>query len=243
MKPLIGMSSYRETATWNGVWTSPADLLPVSYTDSVERAGGIPVLLPPSDPTTAEGVVSRLDGLVITGGPDVDPGRYGADRHPNTEAPRPDRDAWELALLDAAAVIGLPTLGICRGAQVMAVHGGGTLHQHVPDVVGHQQHSGTGSVFSETTAAVDPGSVVHALIGPRAVVSCHHHQAIDAHPGFRVTARSADGTIEAIEQAGERFYLGVQWHPEERQDAGLFAGLVTAAAGYAERSQPAAPRS
>lgn len=238
MKPLIGLSSYREHATWNVVWSGPADLLPVSYTGSVERSGGIPVMLPPSGPEAAEAVVGRLDGLIITGGPDVDPERYGAVRHRQTQSPRPDRDVWEFALLDAAAAIGLPTLGICRGAQAMAVHAGGTLHQHLPDVVGHEQHSGDGSTFSETAADVDPGSVIHSLIGPRAVVSCHHHQAIDAHPGFEVTARSADGTIEAIEQPGERFCLGVQWHPEERQDAGLFAGLVTAAAGYAGRSRP-----
>ncbi|GAB3914617.1 gamma-glutamyl-gamma-aminobutyrate hydrolase [Microlunatus endophyticus] len=242
--PVIGLSCYREDATW-GVWTTPADLLPRTYTGSVERAGGLPVMLPAAAPALASAIVARLDGLIITGGPDVDPARYDTAPHPRTQASRPDRDAWELALLDAAAAIGLPTLGICRGAQVMAVHGGGTLHQHVPELIGHEQHSGDGSTFTETTATVDPASRVAALIGPRiddwcAAVSCHHHQAIDSHPGFTVSARSADGTVEAIEQEGDRFYLGVQWHPEERQDAGLFVGLVTAAAEYAGRSQPAA---
>lgn len=240
--PVIGLSCYREDASWD-VWVTPADLLPLTYTGSVERAGGVPVLLPAAEPSAAATIVSRLDGLIITGGQDVDPAHYHQDRHPRTEASRPDRDSWELALLDAAAAIGLPTLGICRGAQVMAVHRGGRLHQHLPEVVGHELHSGSGPTFTETTATVDPDSLVASLIGPRAVVSCHHHQAIDAHPGFTVSARSDDGTIEAIEERGQRFCLGVQWHPEERQDAGLFAGLVTAAAEYAGRSRPAAPRS
>ena len=240
--PVIGLSCYREDASW-GIWVTPADLLPLTYTGAVERAGGLPVLLPAAAPQAAATIVARLDGLIITGGPDVDPARYRADTHPQTEASSPERDTWEPALLDAAAATGLPTLAICRGAQVMAVHAGGSLHQHLPELVGHEQHSGDGPTFTDTTASVEADSLVASLIGPRAVVSCHHHQAIDSHPGFRVSARSDDGTIEAIEQPGTRFYLGVQWHPEERQDAGLFAGLVTAAAGYAGRSRPVAPRS
>ena len=135
MEPLIGLSTYREQARW-GVWDQPADLLPTTYADAVAAAGGVPVLLAPQDPASAAAVVARLDGLVVTGGADVDPARYAAEPHPRTAGWRADRDAWELALLDAADARGLPVLGICRGMQVMAVHAGGSLEQHLPDTVG-----------------------------------------------------------------------------------------------------------
>src|SRR4051795_12267310 len=148
MRPLIGLSTYREQARW-GVWDQPADLLPTSYADAVARAGGVPLLLPPVDPTGAPEAVSRLDALVVCGGADVDPGRYGATPHPRTVSWRHDRDAWELALLDAADARDLPVLGICRGMQVMAVHRGGSLEQHVPDAVGHEGHSPGGDTFGD----------------------------------------------------------------------------------------------
>ena len=228
MSPLIGLSTYREPARW-GVWDQPADLLPTTYADSVIAAGGIPVLLPPQDPTGAEDVVARLDGLVITGGADVDPGRYGEHPHARTLNWRTDRDAWELALLDAADHQGLPVLGICRGMQVMAVHAGGRLDQHVPDTVGHDTHSPTGPDFGDVEVHTSPGTRLRMLVGDRTPVGCHHHQAVAAHPGYVAAAYAADGTLEALEADGERFSIGVQWHPETRADAGLFAGLVAAA--------------
>ncbi|HET9761447.1 MAG TPA: gamma-glutamyl-gamma-aminobutyrate hydrolase family protein, partial [Nocardioidaceae bacterium] len=130
VQPLVGLSTYREQARW-GVWDQRADLLPTQYADAVRRAGGVPVLLPPQEPGAAAAVVTRLDALVVTGGADVDPGRYGAEPHAATVAWRTDRDAWELALLDAADARDLPVLGICRGMQVMAVHRGGRLVQHL----------------------------------------------------------------------------------------------------------------
>ncbi|MDP2773833.1 MAG: gamma-glutamyl-gamma-aminobutyrate hydrolase family protein, partial [Nocardioides sp.] len=145
--PVIGLTTYREQATW-GVWHQPADLLPTQYADAVTATGGLPVLLPPVAVTgAADEVVARLDGLVVTGGADVDPARYGAEPHPRTAGWRPDRDAWESALLDAAAAVGLPLLGVCRGMQLMAVHAGGELDQHTPDLVGHEQHSPGGDEF------------------------------------------------------------------------------------------------
>lgn len=234
MKPVIGLSSYRVGAQW-GVWDGEAVLLPTTYTDAIESAGGIPLLLPPPqsdapDPAAAAAaVLDRVDGLVITGGPDVDPAAYGADPHPDTEPPTGTRDSWELALLTAADDRGLPVLGICRGVQVMAVHAGGSLHQHVPDLIGTTAHSPGGADYGTVEVAVDAGSRLGGLVGDVLKVSCHHHQAIDRHPGLTVTARSADGVIEAVEAPGERFYLGVQWHPEERSDAGLFGGFIRAA--------------
>jgi putative glutamine amidotransferase len=173
--------------------------------------------------------MSRLDGLVVTGGADVDPGRYGAEPHPQTVTWRTDRDAWELALLDAADTRGLPVLGICRGMQVIAVHAGGALDQHLPDSVGHETHSPGGPEFGDVDVETQHGSRLRMLVGERAGVACHHHQAVVEHPGLTATAYAADGTVEAIEAPGDRFVVAVQWHPETRADAGLFAGLVAAA--------------
>ena len=233
-RPVIGLTAYREKAEW-GVWSTQADLLPSVYSWAIEEAGGVPVLLPASSGAqAADSVVRRLDGLVISGGADVSPERYGEQPHERTTAWRDDRDGWELSLLDAAAARALPTLGICRGMQVMAVAAGGRLHQHVPDVVGHAQHSPGGDEFGEIGVRVSPDSFLHGLVaGERLTVRCHHHQAVETHPGYTAVAWAEDGTLEAMECPGERFCLAVQWHPEMVADAGLFRGLVRAAVGHA----------
>ncbi|MGI8899426.1 MAG: gamma-glutamyl-gamma-aminobutyrate hydrolase family protein, partial [Nocardioides sp.] len=220
----------REQARW-GVWDVRADLLPSQYADAVERAGAVPVLLPPQDPVAATAVVARLDGLVISGGADVEPTRYGAEPHPRTARWREDRDAWELALLDAADARLLPVLGICRGMQVMAVHRGGSLDQHTPDLVGHEDHSPGGDAYGDIDVSTRGGSQLARLLGERHKVGCHHHQSVREHPGYVPAAFAADGTLEAMEAIGDRFELAVQWHPETRADAGLFRGLVEAARG------------
>ena len=237
--PLIGLTTYREQAAW-GVWDQRADLLPTQYAAAVEATGGVPVLLPPVSAGSTTGiagaaaaVVARLDGLVISGGADVDPERYGEQAHPRTASWRADRDAWESALLDAADAIGLPVLGVCRGMQVMAVHAGGALDQHVPDLVDHEQHSPGGDEFGAIEVTTTPGSRLAGLVGDRLSVNCHHHQGVRTHPGFDAAAHAADGTLEAMEATGERFCVGVQWHPETAADAGLLAGLVRAAASHA----------
>jgi putative glutamine amidotransferase len=235
MSPLIGLTTYREDAAW-GVWHQRADLLPAQYAAAVVSCGGVPVLLPPTDaPEAAASVVSRLDGLVISGGADIDPSRYGADAHPRTAAWRPDRDAWELALLDAADAApggGLPVLGVCRGMQVMAVHAGGRLDQHTPDLVGHEDHSPGGDQFGAVPVHTEPGTRMASLVGGTLTVNCHHHQSVADHPGFAASAHAADGTLEAMEAPGDRFCVAVQWHPETAADVGLLAGLVQAAAAY-----------
>ncbi len=227
-RPLIGLTTYRERAAW-GAWNLTADLLPAVYARSVEAAGGIAVLLPPQS-ELASPVVERLDGLIISGGADVDPDRYARPPHPLTGGLRPDRDTWELSLLEAAQQAGLPTLGICRGLQVMAVHAGGQLQQHVPDVVGHDEHSPGPNSFGWTSVRTTAGSLTRRLVGEDLQVSCHHHQAVSEHPGLIASARAADGTIEGIEHPDRPFWLAVQWHPENGDDYGLFLGLVTAAA-------------
>lgn len=230
--PLIGLTTYREDAAW-GVWHQRADVLPAQYAAAVEATGGIPVLLPPvAQPGAADAVVARLDGLVISGGADVDPERYGATPHQRTAGWRPDRDAWELALLDAAEAVALPVLGVCRGMQLMAVHAGGKLDQHTPDLVGHEQHSPGGDVFGDIDVTTVGGTRVAGLVGDTLRVSCHHHQSVASHPGYLPAAHAADGTLEAMEAAGDRFCVAVQWHPETAEDVGLLAGLVRAAAAY-----------
>ena len=233
--PVIGLTTYREQAAW-GVWQQRADVLPAQYAAAVEATGGVPLLLPPvAQEGAADSVVARIDGLVISGGADVDPGRYGADPHPRTAAWRPDRDAWEAALLDAAEAAGLPVLGVCRGMQVMAVHAGGVLDQHTPDLVGHEQHSPGGDRFGRIEVATVPATRVAGLLGDALSVSCHHHQSVRRHPGYVAAAHAADGTLEAMERAGDRFCVAVQWHPETAADVGLLAGLVRAAAEHASR--------
>jgi putative glutamine amidotransferase len=232
VKPLIGITTYREQASW-GVWDQPADLLHVEYADAVARAGGVPVLLPPAtdDPDAARAVVHSVAGLVVAGGADVEPTRYREEPHPRTSSWRRDRDAWELALLTAAEEVGLPTFGVCRGMQVMAVAAGGSLHQHTPDVVGHEQHSPGGAAFGVVDVHTAADTIVARVLGPDVRSHCHHHQSVRTHPGYVATAWAEDGTVEAMESDGgsDRFCLAVQWHPEMIRDQRLFDALVEAA--------------
>lgn len=228
-RPVIGVTAYGEQARY-GVWDHEAVLLPRTYSDVVIAAGGVPVLLPPVPESAA--AVDRLDAVVLAGGPDVGPDRYGAAPHPRTGAPRPERDAAELAVLHRALERGIPVLGVCRGAQILNVGLGGTLVQHVPDAVGHTGHNPSPGVFGTVEVALEPGSRTGAALGPRATVRCHHHQALDRlADGLVVTGRATDGLVEAVERAGAPWVVGVQWHPEEvATDVRLMSALVRAAA-------------
>ena len=177
--------------------------------------------------------MARLDGLIVAGGADVDPARYGQQPHQRTAGWSVDRDAWEAALLAAAAHADLPVLGICRGMQLMAAEAGGVLDQHTPDVVGHTRVTARRpGVFGATEVLIDAGSRVAGMLGDRVSVPCHHHQSVRDHPGFAAVARAADGTVEAMEAPGERFCVAVQWHPEKGAELALFRGLVAAAARH-----------
>ena len=233
-RPVVGLTTYREEAAW-GVWRQRADLLHAEYADAIVAAGGVPVLLPPASGSalSARAIVSRLDALVVSGGADVDPAQYGEEPHERTAGWREDRDAWELALLTAADEVQLPVLGVCRGMQLMAVAAGGALDQHTPDVVGHEEHSPGGDVFGRLTIRTRAGSRVQAAEGDAVAALCHHHQSVRSHPGYDASAWAPDETVEAMEAAGDRFCVGVQWHPEMGRDQGLFSALVAAAAGRA----------
>jgi anthranilate synthase component 2/putative glutamine amidotransferase len=227
MRPLIGISSYREQARW-GYWDVPAVLLPAAYADAVAEAGGEPVLLPTA--AVSVDVVARLDGLVLAGGADVDPARYGEEPGSHTIATRPDRDASEVAVLQAALDRDLPLLAICRGMQLLDVVLGGSLVQHLPGVAGTQPHQLGPGVYAERKVRTAPGTVLDALLGPVTTVNCHHHQALDRiAPELTPSAWAEDGVVEGVEAAGRRFCLGVQWHPETSEDPRLFEGLVAAA--------------
>ena len=235
--PLIGVTSYLEQAQ-TGVWDVQASFLPRVYLDAVTDVGGIAIVLPPqpATPEIARSIVARLDGLILSGGADVDPARYGQPAHERTGAPRTDRDAFEAALVEAAIEAQLPLLGICRGAQVINVELGGTLIQHLPDVVGDDRYQAGKGVFNEIDIEVDPGSRIADLLGEDRIAraSLYHHQAIEElASGVTATSRTADGVIESIELDALPFGVAVQWHPEEnREDRRLFAGLVAAACDY-----------
>ncbi|MFG2136782.1 gamma-glutamyl-gamma-aminobutyrate hydrolase family protein [Streptomyces sp. NPDC048650] len=225
-QPLIGISTYQEEARW-GVWALPAALVPAGYPRLVQRSGGLPALLPPGDPATAAATVARLDGLVIAGGADVEPARYGAEPHPRTGPPALDRDAWELALIEAALAGGVPLLGICRGLQLLNVALGGTLVQHLDD------HAGPPGVFGHHAVKPVPGTLLDRTLPEPVSVPTYHHQAVDRiGRGLVASAFAEDGTVEAVELPGpDGFVLAVQWHPEAGDDPRVMQALVAAARG------------
>lgn len=237
--PIVGLTAYVDRAQM-GVWDIRASLLPTNYLQGVTMTGGIGVLLPPQpvDKNIANRVLDSLDALVITGGYDLDPAAYGQQPHPSTDQPRGDRDAWEFALLRGALDRGLPVLGICRGAQVLNVALGGTLHQHLPDVLGHDGHRAGNGVFTRLPVRTAAGSRLAALVGESTAAPCYHHQAIDkVGEGLVVSAWDPDGVVEALELPGAPFVLAVQWHPEQSlDDLRLFAAIVDAARSYAARA-------
>ena len=228
--PIIGISTYREPASWLAWDQVPAVLVPMRYVDAVRAGGGIPVLLPPLGPgDDAAKLAGRLDGIVLAGGSDVNPARYGEHPHPRTTGWRDDRDVSEFALLDAADDLGLPVLGICRGMQVMAARAGGHLIQHVPDVTGNDAHSPGPALYGPVQVTTVPGTRIAAIVGDTLIAPCHHHQAVADHPGFVLGAAAADGIPEAMELPGDRFVMAVQWHPETDTDIRLFTALAVAA--------------
>jgi len=238
-KPIIGVTTYLERAV-SGVWDVRATFLPEVYLQGVTEAGGIAVLLPPQEPDAHDvaRVLDGLDGLVLTGGKDVDPARYGREPHPATDEPRRDRDAWEDALLRSAIAAKLPLLAICRGMQLLNVSLGGTLVQHLPDVIGSDRYNLGGGAFASNPVDVEPGSRLASILGDerRIVVQSYHHQALDrVADGLAVTARGEDGVIQAVELDAVPYGVAVQWHPEEdRHDRRLFASLVDAARTHME---------
>ena len=232
-RPTVGITAAVETVNY-GPWRDVrAAISSLGYPDAVLRAGGRPVLLVPNRPDTErpEEALSSLDALIISGGAgDLDPALYGEEPHPETKGVDPERDAYELALVRASRETGLPTLGVCRGMQVINLAYGGTLHQHLPDVVGHEGHRARGT-FTDHEVSVKADSLAAraagADSGAEAVKSCHHQGVREVGEGLEATARSTlDDAIEAVEDAGHPFMLGVLWHPEEDEKSALIGALV-----------------
>jgi putative glutamine amidotransferase len=231
-QPVIGLTSYLEPAKW-GAWDQPAALIPWNYVNKLQAAGASVVILPP-DANNHE-AISRLDGLVMAGGADIEPARYGAAHQEGTDKPRIERDASELGLYRAAREANLPVFGICRGLQIMAVAHGGSLHQHLPDVVGNTLHRDAPGTFNNHGATFTPGSLIAGLVGATEVtVNSSHHQAVNSPGDLTVTGYAEDGTIEVCEDPSAEFVLGVQWHPEfsndEQVSENLFRAFVKACA-------------
>lgn len=232
-KPLIGITTYVVPAKWS-YWDQEAALVPAAYVQAVQQAGGRAFLVPPAEDAVEE-TLDGLDGLVFSGGSDLDPELYGQEAHEETLGIVRDRDEAELALLEGALERDMPVLAICRGSQVLNVARGGDLLQHLPDVVGDEKHKHTPGVFADHDVDLVAGTRVQSLLGDRAPVKSHHHQGFGRlGEGLRESARADDGTVEAVEDPSQRFALGVLWHPEAGEDLALFQGLVDEARRYAE---------
>lgn len=234
VRPLIGLTSYLEEAGTDGCGRVSSAFLPEAYFAPLLAAGAIPVLLPPQPVLNGvvEQLVSTLDGLLVPGGWDVDPARYGQEAHPATDSPRLARDEWELALILEAIRQDVPLLTICRGEQLLNVALGGTLHQHLPDVVGDGIYQLGGHKFNSIQVEVKADSLLKRLLGEEsATVPVSHHQAVDRlGDGLIAAAWSEDQIVEAIEHPGQSFCLGVQWHPEQLpEEEALFRAFVAAA--------------
>jgi putative glutamine amidotransferase len=230
-RPVVGITTYVTPAQF-GAWDEEAALVPAIYVRAVERSGGRPMLVPPSEDGVEE-TLDSLDAVIFSGGSDLDPDLYGQEPHPETRGIVPERDRAELALLQAALARDMPVLAICRGSQVLNVAAGGGLVQHLPDDVGHERHKHTPGVFADHDVVVDESTRLGGLLGPHASVKSHHHQGFGRlGAGLRPAAHADDGAVEAVEDPSRRFALGVLWHPEAGKDMKLFEALIEEAARY-----------
>jgi len=237
-RPIIGICSAIERVSWSA-WQLFANVSPRSYSLTVQAAGGMALLLPPDDAAAerpAE-LLDLIDGLMLAGGSDIDPASYGAVPHPETRGTWPERDRFELALTHAALERDMPVLGICRGLQLLNVACGGTLVQHLPDLVGHDDHRHTPGVFGDHEVRLQEGTLAaRAVAAERAAVKSHHHQGVD-ELGERLVAvgwSDVDDTIEAVELPDKTYALGVLWHPEEDERSNVIGSLVEASRAHAE---------
>ena len=228
----VGICAAVERARW-GVWDQTIALAPLGYAKAVQGAGGLALLLHPDGrEEAADELLGHIDALLLAGGADVDPGTYGADAHPETKNTRPNRDAFEVAMTQKALERGMPVLGVCRGMHMLNVALGGTLIQHLPDLVGHNDHRHTPGAFGDHDVRLEPGSLAARAIGAeRTGVKSHHHQGLDRlGEGLVATGWSEpDEVVEAIELEGPHYALGVLWHPEEDDRSRVIGSLVAAA--------------
>jgi putative glutamine amidotransferase len=233
VRPVIGVTSYVEPASWSHWRDVPAALVPHAYVRQIVGAGGLALVVPPlpedADEDDAREVLARVDGLIIAGGVDVDPGRYGHEPHPLAQRPRPDRDGSEILLARVTEADDMPLLGVCRGMQVMAVTAGGSLDQHLPDLLGATTHAPGVGMYGTHLVRPAAGTLVGSILGEQVTVATYHHQGVAKAPGYVSSAWADDGILEAIEDPNAAFRVGVQWHPEAGDDPRLFQRLVEVA--------------
>ena len=202
-------------------------MVPANYPRAIRRAGGIPILLTESD--DVETLLDRLDGIIIAGGRDVDPARYGEEPHERTDNLRPEQDTWESSLIAAAIKRDLPLLCVCRGHQLLAVERGGRLYQHLPETPGYEKHGATGGKWSNHTVEIDPNSRLGSILGTNVIGNSGHHQGVADAGDLTIVGRAEDGLIEAVELPGASFLLSMQWHPEMLNQTKVFDALIEAA--------------
>lgn len=234
MRPIIGITTYITPAHWS-YWELEAALIPADYVYAIDRAGGRPLLVPPTTGGVEE-TLDILDGIIFTGGSDVDPELYGAEPHPETFGVHRLRDDAEIELLRGALERDLPLLGICRGIQVLNVALGGDLNQHLPELVGSDEHKhNPPGEFVEHEIQIEPGTKLARALGPHTRIKSHHHQGVHRlGSGLVEAAHADDGTVEAIEVPDRQFAVGVLWHPEAGTDTALADAFVEEARRYAE---------
>jgi putative glutamine amidotransferase len=237
--PVIGICAAVERVSWRAWRDVPSSVTPLSYSHAVQAAGGLALLLPPDDAVAErpDALLDLIDGLMLAGGSDVDPASYGARPHRETRGTSPERDRFELALTHRAIERELPVLGICRGMQLLNVACGGTLDQHVPAAVGHEEHRPALGQFGDHEVQLESGSLAARAVGAETTaVKSHHHQGIgELGEGLTATGWSAeDGIVEAIELEGQQYALGVLWHPEQDERSRVVGTLVEAARARSE---------
>jgi len=240
-RPIIGITGELEAARW-GNWIREAVVSPVSYTRAVDRAGGTPVILPPVPATSVPVLIAGLSGLLLTGGRDVDPSLYDEAPHQQTDLPDHRRDRFELILTRAAIEADLPFLAIGRGMHILNVARGGTLTQHLPDRLGNESHKPDPVKMTTHDLKIAAASKLSGVLGENAQVAASHHQAVNQlGTGLLTVAWTPDEVVEALEVQDHRWGLGVQWSPEEGDDARLFEALVAAASTTAQPASPPQP--
>ena len=226
--PVIGVTACKRESSF-GPWNLEAVILPSGYTTAIEEAGGKPLLLPPG---CCPSLLDLLDGLVVAGGPDINPSLYGQKPSEHISLAHPDQDGSEADLIRGAVDRDIPLLGICRGMQLMCVVHGGKIHQHLPETPGHEEHGGWDGEVTEHGVQTVEGTHLHSIMGTTVSVNSTHHQGVFDPGSLSASAHSShDGLIEGVERTDKRFCIGVQWHPERIGHVGLYRALVDAARG------------